>query len=79
MNKKLMKIEKPEGDKVRGLTPREREVLTLIGTGCTPLEIARALNLSVNTVETHRRHLKEKLGLESSRELFKYAIKTAES
>lgn len=73
---KLMKIGIDEDkDLHSGLTPREREILHLIGAGNTPAEIARELKLSVNTVETHRKHLKEKLGLRSSRELFKYAIK----
>ncbi len=76
--KKLMKMDMPEKDHYSGLTPRECDVLRLIGAGYTPQEIARELNLSVNTVETHRRHLKEKLGLESSRELFKHAIKVSE-
>ena len=62
-----------------GLTPREREILHFIGSGYSPLEIARKLNLSVNTVETHRKHLKEKLGLTTCRELFKYAIKQSYS
>lgn len=75
---KLMKMGVDEdGEPQSGLTPREREVLRLIGTGNTPAEIARELKLSVNTVETHRKHLKEKLGLNSSRDLFKYAIKNS--
>ncbi len=59
----------------KGLTPREREVLRFIGSGFSPKEIAIKLNLSVNTVETHRRNIREKLGFVSSRELVKYAIK----
>lgn len=77
---KLMKMGVDENtDSHKGLTPREREILRLIGAGNSPAEIARELKLSVNTVETHRRHLKEKLGLNTSRDLFKYAIKASES
>jgi len=75
---KLMKMGVDEDkDLHSGLTPREREILRLIGAGNTPAEIARELKLSVNTVETHRKHLKEKLGLSTCRDLFKYAIKSS--
>lgn len=60
----------------KGLSPREREVLQFIGAGYTPREIALQLKLSVNTVETHRKNIKEKLGLGTSRELVRYAIKS---
>lgn len=74
--KKLIKAgTEDETGSLKVLTPREREVLRFIGAGYTPTEISRELKLSVNTVETHRRHLKEKLGFATSRELFKYAIK----
>ena len=62
-----------------GLTPRENEVLQYIRIGYSPIEIARELKLSVNTVETHRKNLKDKLGLSSCRQLFKYAIKSSDS
>ncbi len=77
---KLMRMgQDGKPDYHKGLTPRECEVLHFIGAGYKPIEIARELKLSVNTVETHRKHLKEKLGLSSSRELFKYAIKISDS
>jgi LuxR family transcriptional regulator, maltose regulon positive regulatory protein len=47
------------------LTPREREVLALVARGASTKEIARALDLSPNTVKTHTRHLFEKLGVGS--------------
>jgi PAS domain S-box-containing protein len=47
------------------LTPREREVLRLLGTGQNNLEIARALNLSVGTVRLHVKHILAKLGATS--------------
>lgn len=73
---KLMKKgDKDNSNPHKGLTPREREVLGFIGAGFSPKEIAIELKLSVNTVETHRRNIREKLGLSTSRELVRYAIK----
>jgi DNA-binding NarL/FixJ family response regulator len=43
------------------LSPREFEVFKLIGEGVATQDIARRLNLSPKTVETHRAHIKEKL------------------
>jgi DNA-binding NarL/FixJ family response regulator len=57
------------------LTAREREVLQLIAEGKTTKRIAAALHASVSTVETHRRHIMEKLQLFSVAELTKYAIR----
>lgn len=56
------------------LTPREEEILALIARGLTNRQIAEQLFISVNTVETHRRHLLEKLGARSRAELVSYAI-----
>lgn len=57
------------------LTPREREVLQLLAEGNSTKDIASHLNVSVKTVETHRQHIMEKLGLHSIAELTKYAIR----
>ncbi len=57
------------------LTPREREVLQLIAEGTTVKEIAAKLYLGAKTVETHRQHLMEKLGVRSIADLTKYAIR----
>ncbi len=57
-----------------GLTDREREVLQLIAEGYTSKEIADALNLSVRTVQNHRTHIMDKLGLHDRGDLIKYAI-----
>ena len=64
-----------EGSEDERLTPKEKEILHYIGRGYSPGEIAKELKLSVNTVESHRRKMKLKLGFESSKELTKYAIK----
>jgi two-component system, NarL family, response regulator NreC len=57
------------------LTPREREVLKLIAAGKMNREIAELLVISLNTVQTHRLHLMEKLNLHNRSELIKYAIR----
>ena len=57
------------------LSAREREVLQLIGEGNPSAEIARKLFISVRTVETHRQHIMEKLGIHSVAGLTKFAIK----
>lgn len=63
-----------ERDTFNGLTDREREVLQLIAEGHTNKEIADLLNLSVRTVQNHRAHIMEKLGMHDRGELIKYAI-----
>jgi len=57
------------------LTPREREVLKLIAEGKSSKEIANALFISVFTVNNHRASIMEKLKLNKSIDLVKYAIR----
>ena len=57
------------------LTGREREVLQLIDEGKTTKEIASCLHVSINTIDTHRRQVMEKLNIHSIAELTKYAIR----
>jgi len=57
------------------LTPREREVLTLIAQGLTNREIAERLALSINTVKTHRLHIYQKLDLHNRAGLIEYALR----
>lgn len=54
------------GSPVASLSDRELQVFQLIGQGRTTREIAEQLNLSVKTIETHRSHIKSKLGLATS-------------
>ena len=56
------------------LTLREQEVLRHIANGESNKQIARALDLSVRTVETHRLNIKRKLGIEGQAELIKFAV-----
>lgn len=60
------------------LSDRELEVFRLIGHGFATRHIARELNRSVKTVETHRAHLKDKLGLKNAAELTRYAVQWIE-
>lgn len=55
------------------ITGREKEVLSLIASGLSTKEIADRLFISINTVETHRRHLLEKFNVKNSTELIKEA------
>jgi len=57
------------------LTPREREILQLLAEGKSNKDIAGMLNLSLYTVETHRRNLQDKLNVHSFAELILYAVR----
>ena len=56
------------------LTPREREVFDLVIQGQQYREIAAALGISPRTVEVHRAHLMEKLGVRSITELVRMSL-----
>ncbi|HEY1204141.1 MAG: response regulator transcription factor [Bryobacteraceae bacterium] len=57
------------------LTPREREVLQLLAEGKSNKDIAALFNLSLYTVDTHRRNLQDKLNVHSFPELILYALR----
>ena len=57
------------------LSGREREVLQLIAEGVPTKEIAAKLNVSIKTIETHRKQIMNKLEIHSIAELTKYAIR----
>jgi two-component system, NarL family, response regulator NreC len=63
----------PEDSRPDNLSPRETEVLTLIALGHTNTEIAASLGVSVRTVESHRAHIQQKIGLTNRAELVGYA------
>lgn len=65
----------PDEDPVSSLTERELEVFRLIGAGISTREISQRLNLSMKTVDAHRRHMREKLNLRSTSELIRYATR----
>ena len=62
---------------VSSLSDREFEVFQLVGEGLTTREIGLRLHISGKTVETHRLHVREKLGLKTPPELTKYAVRWA--
>ena len=62
-----------DGDSVE-LSQRERQVLALIAEGCTNRDVAARLELSVRTIETHRKHIMTKIDIHTVAGLTKYAI-----
>jgi len=71
----LGKIDTTESKTSPSLTHREREVLQLLAEGRTTKEIASKLCVSVKTIETHRKQIMDKVGINSVAELTKYAIR----
>lgn len=59
---------------IDALSDRELEVFGLLGKALTTREIAKRLNLSVKTIETHRENIKAKLGLKNNNELIRRAV-----
>lgn len=57
------------------LSPREREVLSLIAEGFSRAEIGQRLGISIRTADTHRKHIMEKLELHSTADLTRFAIR----
>jgi two-component system, NarL family, response regulator NreC len=57
------------------LTDREKQVLQLLAQGKNNKDIATALDLSTNTVESHRNNLMKKLSLHNTAELVLYAVR----
>jgi two-component system, NarL family, nitrate/nitrite response regulator NarL len=56
------------------VSPRERQILTLIGMGKTSKEIAASLKISVATIGSHRKNICRKLGIHSTAALIQYAM-----
>ena len=71
----VSKLNRPAGSESSPLTRRESQVLGLLAQGNSTRQIAEQLNLSVNTIDTHRRRIMLKLDLHSIAELTKYAIR----
>jgi DNA-binding NarL/FixJ family response regulator len=57
------------------LTPRQREILTLVAEGLNTKDIGRRLNISGKTVESHRAQLMERLNIHDVASLVRFAIK----
>ena len=58
-----------------GLTKREREVVILVAQGHSSKGVGDVLHISAKTVESHRRNVMRKLGLKSTAELVRYAVR----
>jgi RNA polymerase sigma factor (sigma-70 family) len=63
-----------DAERLERLTPREREVLELAARGLHAKEVAAALGISVRTVEVHKAHIMEKLGVRNVAELVRFAL-----
>lgn len=59
------------------LTPREREIAQAVAEGRSNKEIARALDISIKTVEAHRTSMMRKIGARSAVEVARYAARNA--
>jgi DNA-binding NarL/FixJ family response regulator len=63
-----------DGNPMESLSNRELDVFTMIGQGQTTQQIARQLDLSTRTIETHRKNIKMKLGLQNAMQLSRCAF-----
>jgi len=70
-----MNKQKGQTIEVDELSEREIDVIKLVASGATNKEVSDKLFISSRTVETHRRNIMDKLGLNNVAELIKYAIK----
>ena len=62
-------------DRYDALSEREREILQLVAEGHSSKEIAEMLSVSPSTVETHRTHILQKVGVHSTAELVLFAVR----
>jgi two-component system nitrate/nitrite response regulator NarL len=67
-------MERENGSDTHSLTPRERDILGLIGSGRSNKEMAEALGITPAPAETHRKNLKRKLGIATTAGLIRYAL-----
>ncbi|GGH19941.1 two component transcriptional regulator, LuxR family [Cribrihabitans marinus] len=67
-------LEPRDDDQPQALTGREQTILLQLAKGRSNKEVAIALDISVRTVETHRKNIKRKLGISSTAGLTRYAL-----
>ncbi len=67
-------VERSYHIKMASLTPREADVLAYLGRGQSHAEIAHDLQLGIETIRTHSKHIRSKLGASSTRELIGLSI-----
>jgi DNA-binding NarL/FixJ family response regulator len=70
-----LRSESREAIPAQTLSAREREIVQLLAEGNSNKDIARVLNISVKTAETHRSNVMRKMGFDSLAELVRYAIR----
>jgi DNA-binding NarL/FixJ family response regulator len=70
-----LRSESRDTDAPDTLSAREREIVQLLAEGNSNKDIARALNISVKTTETHRSNIMRKMGFGSLPDLVRYAIR----
>mgnify|MGYP001585562403 FL=1 len=75
LNSYVVKARALPQDKHKLLTTRERQVLQLAAEGATSVAIGKRLGISSRTVETHRAHMMQKLGLRTQTDLIRYAVR----
>jgi DNA-binding NarL/FixJ family response regulator len=63
------------GERIAQLTPHQREILRLLADGLSAKEIAKKLDISSRTVESHKYEIMESLGAASSAELIRLAVR----
>ena len=73
LNNMVSRTDEKQG--IGSLSNRELQVFEMIGQGIAPGKMAKQLNLSVKTIETHQAHIKKKLGVSSAHELTHRAIR----
>jgi DNA-binding NarL/FixJ family response regulator len=61
---------------LKGLSEREIEVLSLVASGASTAAIATRLGIAEKTVETHRKNIRAKLGMDSTADLVRFAVRT---
>jgi DNA-binding NarL/FixJ family response regulator len=64
-----------KSEEVRGLTPRQREVVQLLAEGRSMKEIADILTISLRTVAAHKYHIMDLLEVKTNADLYRYALK----
>lgn len=75
VNQALGGKETESGEIADRLTDRELEVFRLIGQGISSADIAKRLHISPHTIDSHREHIRDKLGLKNGRELMQHAVR----
>jgi DNA-binding NarL/FixJ family response regulator len=68
-------VRDPRTDRIKHLTPRQREVLQLLAEGRTMKEVAAVLNVTTRTVAFHKYRIMEEFNLRNNSDLVRFAIK----